>query len=104
MSGAVSPSLAFWVPAGKCHLLCAHWHKALQKGMTEHFVLEHEWVRKACADIPAASNSCQAWISFSSNAITLTSRVQVMLTIWRATHGASWFPLHVFAPTPQYYT
>lgn len=84
MSGAVSHNLAFWAPAGKCHLLCAHWHKALQKGMTENFLLEHEWVRKASADLPVASSSCQACTSFFSNAITLTLHVQVTLNTWWA--------------------
>lgn len=74
------------------------------KGMTGNFLLEYECVRKACADISAASNSCQACFSFPSNAIALTSHVQVMLTTWWAIQRACWFPLHAFSPTPQYYT
>lgn len=45
--------------------------KALKKGMTENFLLEHEWVRKACADVPVASNLCQACTGFFLKVITL---------------------------------
>lgn len=66
-------------------------------------LLVHEWVRNVCVEVAFGSNSHEPWISFSSNAVSLPSRVSGSVNHFLNNFKVC--PLHLYIfPNSQHYS
>lgn len=82
-SGAVSHNLVFWVPAGKCHLLCAHWQSSEERH--DWKLLAGTWVgqkslcRRSCCQQPLPGMH-----RFFLEGNNSTSHTEIIINTWWA--------------------